>query len=240
MSAIPEPPTIHSDPFDHLLIAQVGLRVLSSRPMRHWPSIRPRSNGSHEPETRSGRGLSIGKKAPADGEHELQGQGIARADRHAHGSGAGAATLTSKRRWPTAPPGIPRRPAPVPALGWNPAASPDVLATYLVARHRSCRGRLQRWLVSLGRAHAPLRAGPTDQDRVGENHLQGIRRRHGRPQRQVAPLVRDELVALLATLDDSLHGQHNRALLFLGFAGALRRSELVGLQRGDLQFRPPV
>ena len=64
--------------------------------------------------------------------------------------------------------------------------------------------------------------------------------RHGRPQRQVAPLVRDELVALLSTLDDKPAWQRNRALLLLGFAGALRRSELVGLQWVIFSSRPPV
>ncbi|MEZ5602098.1 MAG: tyrosine-type recombinase/integrase [Candidatus Competibacteraceae bacterium] len=118
-------------------------------------------------------------------------------------------------------------------------ASPEVLAAYLVA-HATDRAMatLQRWLVSLGRAHTTQGWPDPTKTELVKTTFKGIRRRHGRPQRQVAPLVRDELVALLATLDDSLHGQRNRALLLLGFAGALRRSELVGLQLGDLQFSP--
>lgn len=118
-------------------------------------------------------------------------------------------------------------------------APPEILAAYLVAHATDhAMATLQRWLVSLGRAHTTQGwPDPTKSDLV-KTTFKGIRRRHGRPQRQVAPLVRDELVALLSTLDEGLHGQRNRALLLLGFAGALRRSELVGLQLGDLQFSP--
>ena len=118
-------------------------------------------------------------------------------------------------------------------------ASPEVLAAYLVAHATDhAMATLQRWLVSLGRAHTTQGWPDPTKTELVKTTFKGIRRRHGRPQRQVAPLVRDELVALLSTLDDSLHGQRNRALLLLGFAGALRRSELVGLQLGDLQFSP--
>jgi site-specific recombinase XerD len=39
---------------------------------------------------------------------------------------------------------------------------------------------------------------------------------------------------MLAALSDSLVGVRDRALLLLGFAGAMRRSELVGLDVADL------
>jgi integrase len=42
---------------------------------------------------------------------------------------------------------------------------------------------------------------------------------------------------LLAATPDSLRGLRNRALLLLGFAGAFRRTELVSLNRGDLDFQ---
>ena len=117
-------------------------------------------------------------------------------------------------------------------------ASPDVLATYLVA-HASdhAMATLQRWLVSLGRAHTTQGWPDPTKSELVKTTFKGIRRRHGRPQRQVAPLVRDDLLALLRTLDEeTVSGRRDRALLLLGFAGALRRSELVGVQLGDLQF----
>ena len=62
--------------------------------------------------------------------------------------------------------------------------------------------------------------------------LQGIRRTHGSARRRVAPIVVADLRAMLATLPDTLLGKRDRALLLVGFAGALRCGELVGLDVG--------
>ena len=62
--------------------------------------------------------------------------------------------------------------------------------------------------------------------------LAGIRRRHGRPPVQKAAIFADELLAMLATLDMDLRGLRDRAILAIGFAGGLRRSEVVGLDCG--------
>ena len=65
--------------------------------------------------------------------------------------------------------------------------------------------------------------------------LAGIRRKHARPPTQKAAIFADELLAMLATLDMDLRGLRDRAILALGFAGALRRSEIVGLDCGPGQ-----
>jgi integrase len=65
--------------------------------------------------------------------------------------------------------------------------------------------------------------------------LAGIRRRHGRPPLQKAAVFADELLAMLATLDMDLRGLRDRAILAIGFAGGLRRSEIVGLDCGPDQ-----
>jgi integrase len=62
--------------------------------------------------------------------------------------------------------------------------------------------------------------------------LAGIRRRHGRPPHQKAAIFADELLAMLATLEMDLRGLRDRAILAIGFAGGLRRSEIVGLDCG--------
>ena len=62
--------------------------------------------------------------------------------------------------------------------------------------------------------------------------LAGIRRRHGRPPPQKAAIFADELLAMLATLEMDLRGIRDRAILAIGFAGGLRRSEIVGLDCG--------
>jgi integrase len=62
----------------------------------------------------------------------------------------------------------------------------------------------------------------------------GVRRTLGTAQRQVRPVTVSELRAMLEGLGTDPAGCRDRALLLLGFAGALRRSELVGLDVSDV------
>lgn len=66
-------------------------------------------------------------------------------------------------------------------------------------------------------------------DRHISTVLAGIRRKHTRPPRVKEAVIGDDLVAMLATLGHDLRGLRDRAILLLGFAGGLRRSEIVGL-----------
>jgi len=63
--------------------------------------------------------------------------------------------------------------------------------------------------------------------------LAGIRNRHAAPPRQKEAILPEDLIAMLETLDrGALRGLRDRAMLLLGFAGGLRRSEIVGLDCG--------
>ena len=62
----------------------------------------------------------------------------------------------------------------------------------------------------------------------------GVRRTLGTAQRQVRPVTVPELRTMLEGLGTDPAGCRDRALLLLGFAGALRRSELVGLDVADI------
>lgn len=74
------------------------------------------------------------------------------------------------------------------------------------------------------------RGQPMDRaDRHIATVLAGIRRKHARPPRQKEAVLGDDLRAMLATLSHDLRGLRDRAILLLGFAGGLRRSEIVGL-----------
>ena len=60
--------------------------------------------------------------------------------------------------------------------------------------------------------------------------LAGIRRAQGRPPEQKEAVLPEDLMAMIATLDlGDLRGLRDRAILLIGFAGGLRRSEIVGL-----------
>ena len=62
----------------------------------------------------------------------------------------------------------------------------------------------------------------------------GVRRTLGTAQRQVQPVTVPELRTMLQGLGSDASGCRDRALLLLGFAGALRRSEVVGLDVADV------
>ena len=64
----------------------------------------------------------------------------------------------------------------------------------------------------------------------------GIRRTHGVAQDAKAPVLITDLRAMVGKLRPGLIGIRDRALLLVGFAGAFRRSELVGLNTEDMQF----
>jgi integrase len=62
----------------------------------------------------------------------------------------------------------------------------------------------------------------------------GVRRTLGTAQRRVRPVTVPDLRSMVAGLGTDPAGRRDRALLLLGFAGALRRSELVGLDVADV------
>ncbi len=62
--------------------------------------------------------------------------------------------------------------------------------------------------------------------------LAGIRRRHARPPLQKEAILPEDLRDMLATLPHDLRGLRDRAILLIGFAGGLRRSEIVSLDHG--------
>ena len=66
--------------------------------------------------------------------------------------------------------------------------------------------------------------------------LSGIGRAHGKPVRPAAALTSVEVKRLIETCAEDLRGLRDRALLLTGFAGAFRRSELVGIDYHHLRF----
>jgi integrase len=67
-----------------------------------------------------------------------------------------------------------------------------------------------------------------------KDDLKGIRRETARIRRKARPLVATDLRAILSGFGEGSRSAWDRLLFALGFAGALRRSELVGL---DWQIR---
>ncbi|CAG4883726.1 Integrase/recombinase xerD homolog [Georgfuchsia toluolica] len=114
--------------------------------------------------------------------------------------------------------------------------SPEMLAQYIAERAGvHSPHTITRRVVGISRAHTSKGlADPAKNDLV-RVVLRGVRKAHGKPQRQVVPLLREDLFAILPLMHGT-KGIRDRALILLGFAAALRRSELVALDVQDLEF----
>lgn len=116
-------------------------------------------------------------------------------------------------------------------------ASAETVALYLASAAESLKpATLQRRLASISQAHqvagheTPTRSAPV------RTVWQGIVRTHGVAPAQKSPLLVPALLALVGTCARDPQGVRDRALLLVGFGGAFRRSELVGLDVSDLAF----
>ncbi|MFG6637826.1 tyrosine-type recombinase/integrase [Sulfitobacter sp. 1A12126] len=59
--------------------------------------------------------------------------------------------------------------------------------------------------------------------------LAGIKRKHARPPVQKEAILAEDILAMVDTLPFDLRGLRDRAILLLGYAGGLRRSEIISL-----------
>jgi len=88
---------------------------------------------------------------------------------------------------------------------------------------------IERRLSALTWAYAQ-RGTPLDRrDRHIATVLAGVRNTHAAPPARKDALPPEGLIAMLATLGLDLRGLRDRAMLLVGFAGGLRRSEITGL-----------
>lgn len=117
-------------------------------------------------------------------------------------------------------------------------AEPLTVRRYLVALMQAGRktATIQRRLAAIADAHARERRPSPTEDPAVRHEMATIRRALGVAQRGKDPILVDDLRAMIAALPQDLRGRRDRALLLLGFAGAFRRSELVGLAVSDIRF----
>ena len=113
----------------------------------------------------------------------------------------------------------------------------ETMAAYIA----ECAGRLkagsiQRRLNAITEAHRAVGVEPPTHAAIVKNTMKGIRRTLGTAQTQKAPALTDDIRAMVDRTDAGMIGARDRALILLGFAGAFRRSELVGLDVEDCAF----
>lgn len=114
--------------------------------------------------------------------------------------------------------------------------TPELLARYIAERAGiHSPHTITRRVVGISRAHASQGLPDPAKSDLVRVVLRGVRKTHGKPQRRAAPLLKQDLLALLPLMTGT-KGIRDRALILLGFAAALRRSELVALDYTSLAF----
>ncbi|HUZ65831.1 MAG TPA: site-specific integrase [Acetobacteraceae bacterium] len=122
------------------------------------------------------------------------------------------------------------------AKGFVPVpAAPATVGAYLASlADTHAPTTIRRRLAALAKMHRFNDLPWNSAHRDIQGPLQGLFRAHGRPVQKAAALTLPMLRQLVATCDASARGRRDRALLLFGFAGALRRSELVSLRVEDV------
>jgi site-specific recombinase XerD len=116
-------------------------------------------------------------------------------------------------------------------------AAPETVASYIAGCASHLKpGSIQRRLNAIAEAHKALGLASPTSAGIVRNTLKGIRWTLGTAPAQKAPTLTADIRAMVDAADAGLIGARDRALVLLGFTGAFRRSELVGLEVADLEF----
>jgi hypothetical protein len=122
------------------------------------------------------------------------------------------------------PDGLGAFPAEPAAAGLHLTATPGCLAVSTL-----------RWrLAAISEAHEAARFENPTIDAAVRTTWAGVRRTHGTAPETKAAAVTEVVAAMVAPLGESLIETRDQAILLLGFAGALQRSELSALDVGDV------
>jgi integrase len=104
-----------------------------------------------------------------------------------------------------------------------------------------CAARLkantvERHLAAISQAHQLAGVPNPVEDKLVRTVMAGVRRAKGTAQKGKEPLSAELLRNMFSGMPDDLRSARDRALLLVGFAGAFRRSEVVGLRRENVRF----
>lgn len=116
-------------------------------------------------------------------------------------------------------------------------ATPETVVLYLtsLADGGAKYSTLKRRIAAINQVHKLNGMASPATDSVKEI-LKGIKNENGSAQEQKAALLFPEISQLIRLIDTDLKGQRDRAMILLGFAGFLRRSELCGLKLEYIKF----
>jgi integrase len=115
-------------------------------------------------------------------------------------------------------------------------ASPNIIAAYLADLSLTYKtATIIRRLAAVSKAHDAIGAPNPTKSEIVRATMRGIKRTLGTVTNEAKPVLRDDLFQMLQHMDENAKGLRDKALLLVGFAGAFRRSELVGLDVADIE-----
>jgi integrase len=118
-------------------------------------------------------------------------------------------------------------------------SAPEIVGAYLADAGRGyALSTLRRRVAAIARAHRMTKQPLDTRHPAIRETLRGIARTHGEPPRRSAALTTADIKRLLAACGDDMAGRRDQALFLVCFAGALRRSELVGLDIEQVTWVP--
>lgn len=126
-------------------------------------------------------------------------------------------------------------------------AAPTVVAEYLTAAGRpGCApSTLVRWVSAINKVHLAHGMAPPGHSAPVRHILAGARQARDTAAPRSVPLALADLRAMLGAIEperavwpSAVAARRDTALLLLGFAGALRRSELIDLTLADVTIDP--
>jgi site-specific recombinase XerD len=114
-------------------------------------------------------------------------------------------------------------------------AAPETVRLYLVDHAGSLAiSTLRRRLSAISEAHVAAQVPNPTVSPVVRFAWEGMRRTHGSAPRAKEAAVTEVVAAMVKPLGQSLIDVRDRAILLIGFAGAMRRSELASLGFSDI------
>jgi site-specific recombinase XerD len=117
----------------------------------------------------------------------------------------------------------------------------QIVAMYITAMSDTHKtSTISRRLVVIRQKHINHKhPSPTD-SQIVKRAWQGILAQKSRVQKGKDPILTDSLVRMLEKIPSGIKGLRDKAILLTGFAGAFRRSELVGIKVEHLTFERRV
>lgn len=110
-------------------------------------------------------------------------------------------------------------------------AAPGTLLSYLIDHASTLKvATLRRRLVAIREHHSAAGHTLDTSSAAFRDTWIGLQRSHGQPAVKKRPLMTIELRRAIEALPHTLAGKRDRALILVGFAAALRRSELASLE----------